>query len=822
MTRLNHLRFAWFGLLLCLGCSWFPTVSAGDMLRDVEWVRPRVGQRGTKVAVIIQGKFLDNPKELVFYKPGIRALSVETIESLPNAIGLAHGGRIEEQVKAVIEIDSDCQPGEHPFRLRTAKGLSLLATFNVSPFPVIQETASQNDTIATAQNVPLNSSVLATVDTDMFSVNVQPGSRLSVEVDCVRIADHHYGDSEFDLALRVLDANGRELASNDENSLHVQDPLVSLIVPEQLSDGKLYIQVRQSVHSPRDIPYCVHIGNFRRPLAVYPAGGKAGEPLAVDFLGDPAGVFQETLILPPVSEALDWFGEAPSSISVRSCNYGNVLEDQTAQETQVASLPIALNGVIDQPGDIDLFRMKVKKGDRYRVRVYASSLGYPIDPVLRILPVDSQGQVQAAEVEADDADPRSLSDRDLFGTAIRSGGGMKDVLDPSILWEPKTDGEYLIEVRDTNNAGTPLSVYRVEVQAPPEAIYPVLSSRTFDWTESSRVTGLAVPQGNRWTVLVSLPKGHGTTYSGPFDLIASGLPDGVQMICPEVPGQSGLWPVQLVAARDANPKATMMQLKPQAKDPMVNLSGSCQQVVPFINHSGGDAWKILRVDRFVVAVTDPAPFSIELVQPTVSLVRGGELFIPVKIKREVGFDEPVEYQADFGPSGVSLPPKDVIQAGQSESVLRINASRNATIGKGWLYVMATTMGGSDYLGPGRVRVSSQLIAIDVAEPFVELASEPTSVRRGGTANVTFSVQSKSPFEGQATVHLLGLPKGVQIAGPLPLITKDAKQIEFQITANDDALLGPVAGLECELVVKLAGQEIRQRAGNATIRIDPKL
>ncbi|MEI6525871.1 MAG: serine protease, partial [Planctomycetota bacterium] len=516
MTRLNRQRFAWFGLLLCLGCSWFPTVSAGDMLRDVEWVRPRVGQRGTKVAVIIQGKFLDDPKELVFYKPGIRALSVETIESLPNAIGVAHGGRIEEQVKAIIEIDSDCQPGEHPFRLRTAKGLSLLATFNVSPFPVIQETASQNDTIATAQNVPLNSSVLATVDTDMFSVIVQPGSRLSVEVDCVRIADHHYGDSEFDLALRVLDANGRELASNDENSLHVQDPLVSLIVPEQLTDGKLYIEVRQSVHSPRDIPYCVHIGDFRRPLAVYPAGGKAGESLAVDFLGDPAGVFQETLILPPVSEALDWFGEAPSSISVRSCNYGNVLEDQTAQETQVASLPIALNGVIDKPGDIDLFRMKVKKGDRYRVRVYASSLGYPIDPVLRILPVDSRGQVQAAEVEADDADPRSLSDRDLFGTAIRSGGGMKDVLDPSILWEPKTDGEYLIEVRDTNNAGTPLSVYRVEVQAPPEAIYPVLASRTFDWTESSRVTGLAVPQGNRWTVLVSLPKGQGTTYIGPF------------------------------------------------------------------------------------------------------------------------------------------------------------------------------------------------------------------------------------------------------------------------------------------------------------------
>jgi hypothetical protein len=132
------------------------------------------------------------------------------------------------------------------------------------------------------------------------------------------------------------------------------------------------------------------------------------------------------------------------------------------------------------------------------------------------------------------------------------------------------------------------------------------------------------------------------------------------------------------------------------------------------------------------------------------------------------------------------------------------------------------MGGSDYLGPGRIRVSSQLIEVDVAEPFVELASEPTSIRRGGNASVLFHVQSKSPFEGQATVKLLGLPKGVEVVGPLPKITQDSKEIEFSVAATEDALLGPVSGLECELIVKIAGQEIRQRAGSATIRIDPRL
>jgi hypothetical protein len=136
--------------------------------------------------------------------------------------------------------------------------------------------------------------------------------------------------------------------------------------------------------------------------------------------------------------------------------------------------------------------------------------------------------------------------------------------------------------------------------------------------------------------------------------------------------------------------------------------------------------------------------------------------------------------------------------------------------------MATTLRGNDYLGAGRVRVSSELIEIEVAEPFVELASEPASVRRGGRARVAFKVTPKSPFEGEAEVMLLGLPKGVGVVGPPTKVLPDAKEIAFEIEATDDALLGAVSGLECELVVKAAGQELRQRAGKGTLRIDPRL
>jgi hypothetical protein len=795
--------------------------TAGDMMRDVEWVRPRIGQRGTKVEIVIQGKFLADPQELVFYKPGIRTLSLETLPNLPNPIGLAHGARIEEQIKAVLEIDNECEPGEFPFRLRTATGLSLLTTFHVSPFPVIEETKQPNNSIDTAQNVPINTTVLGQVDTDLFRVETKPGERLSVEVDCVRIADQHYGDAEFDLAVRILDSQGRELAANDENALHVQDPLLSLVIPQSVEDGQVFVEVRQSVHSPRDIPYCIHIGNYFRPLAAYPAGGTAGNQTPIQLLGDPKGMVSKLIQFPSNTGTFTWNEQAPSGLSLRASNLDNVLEERDADSTNVPRVPIALNGIIDQPNDVDRFRLHVKKGDRYRVRVYASALGNLIDPAIAIRRIEAEETDGVIEIEADDADPRSLSDRDLFGSSIRSGGGFKDVLDPSVIWEPKVDGDYLLEIRDTSGFGSPESVYRIEIETPPNSIHPVLTSRFFDWVEGSRGTGLAIPQGNRWTILVSLPKGQGTTYNAPFELVPDGLPEGVRLHCPEVPAQASVWPIQLIADENAVQQAKTFTLRAKATDPSVILEGGCQQVVPFINHSGGDAWRTLRVDRFAMAVTAPAPFQIDLEQPTISLVRGGELFIPVHVTRTQGFQAAIEYQADFGPQGVSLPPKETIETGQNQSVLRIAASKNAQLGKGWLYVMGTTLDGSDYLGPGRVRVSSELIEIQVAEPFIELASEPISVRRGGSTKLTFQVTSKSPFEGQAQVHLLGLPKGVQTVGDMPAITKDTQRLEFQVTATDEALLGPNTGIECELVVRTGDQEIRQRAGNASLRIDPK-
>ena len=818
-------------LVMCLSLAGPSALSA--MLKHIEVVTPRIGQRGTTVEVTIQGDCLKDPREVIFYKPGIRAVAIESLPNVTHPTSRAHGGRIEEQLKCRFEIAADCAPGENPFRIRLAHDLTTLATFHVTPFPVIDEDElkpNANDTLATALPVTPNVSVRGRLgssqfdDIDLYRVPVVAGGRLSVEVDSVRLADIHYGDSEYDVAVRILDESGRQLAANDDNPLHVQDPLVAVKIPADADGGQrdavAFVEVRRSVFTPGDHSYCVHIGTNARPLVAYPPGGPAGQALAVQLLGDPLGDIAATIAVPQSTGTFDYFGEAPSPVMLRSSGFPNVLEEAAAADTRVAALPAAVNGILDSPGDVDAYRISVGKGDRYRVRVFAAALGSPLDPAFRIRPLDADGKPGAVEVRGDDADP-ALSDRDIFGT----NGLLKESVDPSVIWEPKAAGDYLLEVIDTSGFGSPTGVYRVEIDTPPDSVHTLLASTANDRAECMRTSGLAVPQGNRWTVNVSLPLGQGSRFRGDFELVASGLPAGVRLVSPRVPTGQPLWPVQFVADSTAAPGGAMITLAARAVDPAIHLEGSSQQAIPFINHSGGNAWHTVRLDRFALAVTDAAPFSIELAQPPMPLVRGGELAIPVRLVRRPGFDEPIDFQCVFGPTGVGLPPAATIAPGETTATLQISADPGAPLGAGPLFITATTLGkgeASAYLGAGRIRVSSEIVTLTVAEPFVELASEPASVRRGGRSRYRFAVKQKSPFDGVGTVRLLGLPKGVHTVEPQPTVTKDSTEITFDLEATDEALLGAVKGLTCEVTVKTGGQEIHQRAGNGTLRIDPKL
>ena len=131
-----------------------------------------------------------------------------------------------------------------------------MLTFWVGPFPIVPELErggfevtynggntvvkendrsiqQPNDTLATAQPVPMNHTIAGEIkvtrelDHDYYKITAKQGERISVELDSVRLCDKAYAESEYDLMLRLLDAEGNVIISQDDSDLHIQDPIIS-------------------------------------------------------------------------------------------------------------------------------------------------------------------------------------------------------------------------------------------------------------------------------------------------------------------------------------------------------------------------------------------------------------------------------------------------------------------------------------------------------------------------------------------------------------------------------------------------------------------
>jgi len=86
--------------------------SAPPLLEPVQpllgWIYPAGGQRGTTIEVTIEGAFIKQPQEVLFYRPGIRCVELKSLASLPEPRSTIHGGFIEDSVQAKLQIDADC------------------------------------------------------------------------------------------------------------------------------------------------------------------------------------------------------------------------------------------------------------------------------------------------------------------------------------------------------------------------------------------------------------------------------------------------------------------------------------------------------------------------------------------------------------------------------------------------------------------------------------------------------------------------------------------------------------------------------------------
>lgn len=738
-------------------------------------IMPRGGQRGKDITLIFGGGRLSDTKEVVFYSPGFTVKKLQVVN--------------DGQVKATVHIADDCRLGEHAMRLRTASGLSDLQTFFVGALPEIDEKEPNSD-FKTPQKIPLNVTVNGVIDNedvDYFSFEAKKGQRITAEIEGMRLAG-----TFFDPYVAILDSKRFELTASDDAPLVGQDCIASAVIP---ADGTYVIEVRDSSYGGNGAcRYRLHVGTFPRPTAIVPAGGKMGDEVEVRFLGDPAGPFTQKFKLPTRPDARFGLfaqnedGVAPSPNPFRLSEYGNVIEvepNDTHATATPATLPVALNGVIDKPGDVDCFRFKMKKGETYDVRVYARQIGSPLDSVITISAFN--GGVVAAN---DD-----------------SGGP-----DSYLRFGAPADGEYVLGITDHLHKGGPTYFYRVEF-TPVRPQVTVSIPKVAQFSQERQT--IVVPRGNRYATLISAARAD---FGGPLQIGATGLPRGITVLSEDMAPNLDVVPVVFEAAPDAPIAGTLGDLTARLNDPKQKTdvpSHFLQSVDLIVSGPGQSVYWKYDTDRAAFAVAEAVPFKIHIVEPKVPLVQNGSMNLKVVVERQPGFKAQITVQMLFNPPGVGSATAATIPQGQNETVIPMNAAGNAQVRK-WKIVVV----GQATVGNGPVWVASQLANLEVAAPYVNFAMERAAAEQGKNTEIFCKLQQNTPFPGSAKVQLLGLPN--KVTAPVMEITKDTKELAFKITVDKTSPAGQHRNLFCQVVITQNGEQIIENTGGTELRIDVPL
>lgn len=756
-----------FTVLLCL------TAGLRAAYPEFSACKPNGGQRGSEFKLSVTGTRLEDFETLLFYDPGFTVKSVDAVAA----------GKVD----LTIAVSADATLGSHLVRVRTRTGLSHPRQFFVSPYPTVDEKEA-NSEFAQAQAIPLNSTIegiVLTEDVDYFKVTVKKGQRLSLEVDGLRL-----GYLNFDPYIAILDKDRFEKAFSDDTILHRQDGYCSFVAEY---DGDYYVMVRESSYrgSTRSF-YRLHVGDFRRPDVVFPAGGKVGSKVDVRFI-DAKGSFTGSVTVPseedPNFEVFSVEAPAPSGNPFRISQMDNFLESEPNSAREQANVvppaeAYALNGIIGEPGDADYYRLTLKKGQVLTGHAYAQGLGSPLDPVISL-----RGSTGVALISNDD------------------GGGTRR-LDSRFEVTVPADGEYMLSIRDHLDRGSPKFVYRVELIASQPRL--TFASPEYSVNDSHYRQFIAVPRGGRMALLENFSR---TRVSGDFRFVAPGLPAGVKLLTEHAPKDMPNAPLLFEAAADAPLGQAIVPVRLEPVDPQNKVIGRLRQNFDVVR-DGNVIYLTDTEDRLPVVVVEEAPYALEIVMPKVPLVQNGVYDLKVVAKRKPGFAAAIRVVMVWTPPGISSLGEMTIPAGANECFFQLNANAGVATAE-WKFVV---MGEAD-AGRGRVFNASPFCGLKTQPAYVAAPAFPmAAIEQGQEGIVTTKLEQLQPFEGEAVARLVGIPD--TIASEPIKITKASTDLTFRLKPGKDCFPGKLSNLFIQVDVPLAGGTTTHRVAlGSSLRVD---
>jgi len=244
-----------------------------------------------------------------------------------------------------------------------------------------------------------------------------------------------------------------EVAYNDDFRFK-PDPTLNFEVP---ADGEYVLSIIDALYRGRnDFVYRINIGEVPFVTSIFPLGGRVGEPVTIEV--DGWNLDNATLAPPPKDAGPGTYmisatkGKAVSNQipfaldTLPECMDAEANDDQS--KAQKVTLPIIVNGRMDQPNDWDVFEIEGKAGETIVAEVHARRLDSPVDSFLKI--TDANGEVVAFNDDHHDA-----------------GSGLNTYhADSYLMVKLPADGKYFVHMGDTTRQGGKEYAYRLRISPP--------------------------------------------------------------------------------------------------------------------------------------------------------------------------------------------------------------------------------------------------------------------------------------------------------------------------------------------------------------------
>ena len=763
-------------------------------------IEPPGGPRDGEITIRIHGQQLGEPEELLFEDGLIEVRSLKAID-----------GR---QLEATLAIPADCPPGPHRLRVRTTRGLSTLRTFRVGLLPQQTEKelaggkeAARNDTPASAERVDLPGpggltihGVVQAEDVDCFWLHAAAGERIAAAVAAVRL-DH----TPFDPFLEIIDADGFVIAASDDHPLLEQDAMAAVTVE---NDGDYVVRIRETAYrGSDDCQYLLHLGRFPVAHLAVPPGGRPGEAIDVEWLGDPAGPFSGRLTLPESFRRNDaaiagLFRARPlrdgvaaaEGVPLRITKLPVATESEPNGDAKKAAahpLPTAIWGRLAEPDDVDWIRLEGAKGSKWRITSWGRRLGSPIDLVLNAHRDDAKRQ-------------RITGNDDAAGP------------DAAITVTVPEEGSFLLRIHDHQRRGGPEFVWWIEAEPiEPSLDLSVPPARTK--TQEGLVA--EVPRGNRVAMVFNASR---EDFRGTAAVEAADLPAGVTASFSPLTPKAAATLAVFEATADAPLAAALTRLTvTNAEPPGARLGGLVQATELVHGQPNREPWRTSTSSRLPIAVVEEAPVTIHLKTPPVPLVRSGRATLEVRIDRHADFTGKIRLDLPFKPPGVGATAGVNVPAGASQAEYELSCSADAPLASWQLAVAATITPEGEAAKRWRpMRIATPAVPLTVAEPMLTLAVAKAAAEQGSTTAMRATLAEPATLEAAAEARLLGLPAKTE-ASPVR-IEPGATEVAFEVAVADDAPPGRHGNVICEVRVPRGEHVVVHRMQATEFRIDKPL